>query len=65
MLSGVKPPFPTCEFSDLVRLRVDGVVLQSNESELIWLYAVPECDKWLTERRSLSANRTAGPKRQL
>ncbi len=63
MLSGGKPPFPTCEFSDLVRLRVDGVVLQSNKSEMTWFYVMPHAIKASRKRRSLFAHRTAGPKR--
>ena len=33
-MSGGKPPFPTCEFAYLDRLRVDEVVLEQNKAEL-------------------------------
>jgi len=42
MLSGGEPTFPTCEFSYLDRVRVDGLVLQQNKAELIGLHAIAE-----------------------
>jgi hypothetical protein len=42
MLSGGKPSFPTCEFSYLDRLRVDGRTPQQNRAELIGLYPLPD-----------------------
>ena len=41
MLSGGKPPFPTCEFSYLDWLRVGRRILQQNKAELIDPFAMP------------------------
>jgi len=35
-------PFPTCEFSYLDRLRVDGRIQQQNKGELMGLYPLPD-----------------------